>query len=928
MGAVSPDSMTARFDRRKVMSMIIKTLGTFTLEAQIGKGGMGEVYRAKDQKLGRDVAIKVLPEEFAKDADRVARFQREAKLLASLNHPNIAAIHGLEESDGTHFLVLELIEGDTLADRLKRGAIPVEESLKLALQIAEALEAAHEKGVIHRDLKPANIKVTLEGKVKVLDFGLAKAFAGEQSDLNLSNSPTLSVAATQQGIILGTAAYMSPEQARGKPVDKRTDVWAFGVVLYEMLAGKSLFAGEDVSSTLARVLEREPNFSVLPQNLHPRIRLLLERCLKKEPKDRYSSIGDGRVDIQEVLADPSGVFAQPVTVMESRTGMRKILPWVAAALVLGGIIVGLAVWYLKPTEPKQVMRFDCELPEGQQFNGGLAVSPDGSKFVYRTNEGLFVRSMDSLDARLLSGTNKDSASPFFSPDGQWIGYISASDQKLKKVAISGGAPVVLCDTGMQVIGASWYPEDTIVYSDVPSGIMRVSSNGGKPETLIKANIQNFAEEGFPIYPQMLPDGKALLFTYALDVNSNANMQIMIQSLESGERKVLVKGGLGLQYLPSGHIVYKLENNLFAVPFDLDKLEVTGGYVSVLEGVGRVAISDSGTLVYVPQPAGAAGAAGTGTPANTLVWVDMQGKEEPLGAAPDAYQQLKISPDGTRVALAIIAGANTDIWIWDIPHKTPTKLTFDKAADLYPVWTPDGKRVVFYSARGGGLGGVYWRSEDGTGEEELLGSKPDKAIFPWSFSRDGKTMALVELSLTPLQDDIGMMSMEGKREMKELLQDNSYWEMEPQISPDGRYVAYQSNESGKGQIYVRTFPDVTKGRWQVSSDGGNSPLWSPNGQELFYRNGDATMTVDVETEPTFKHGNSKILLRGTYLSETIAANISLTPWDIHPDGKRFLMIKPPTSSKSTTEETTAPAPQPKIIVVLNWFEELKERVPTD
>ena len=485
------------------MSMIGKTLAHYEITSQLGKGGMGEVYQAKDRKHGRDVAIKVLPEEFAKDSDRVSRFQREAKLLASLNHPNIAAIYGLEESSGTNFLVLELVEGDTLADRIKAGPVPIEESLKLALQIAEALEAAHEKGIIHRDLKPANIKVTPDGKVKVLDFGLAKAFAGDQ-EANLSNSPTLSDAATQQGVILGTAAYMSPEQAKGKTVDKRADIWAFGVVLFEMLTGRQLFKGETVSETLAAVLMREPDFSTLPPNLHPRIRLLLERCLEKDVKNRYGSIGDARVDIQKALADPSGVLVQPIAGAEPRTRLQTILPWVAAAIVLTAIVAGVAVWKLRPPEPKRVIRFDYEFPASQQFSDKtsgpfqypLAVSPDGTKFVYLTTEGLYLRSMEALDARLIPGTDKDSVQFFFSPDGQWIGYFSQSDQKLKKVAISGGGPAILCDAGTSVFGGGWDSEETIVYSHFPSGIMRVSANGGTPENLLKETLQNLRKRAF------------------------------------------------------------------------------------------------------------------------------------------------------------------------------------------------------------------------------------------------------------------------------------------------------------------------------------------------------------------------------------------------------------------------------------------------
>ncbi len=410
------------------MSMIGKTLGNFECTSLLGRGGMGEVYKAKDQKLGRDVAIKVLPEEFAKDAERVARFQREAKLLASLNHANIAAIYGLEEADGTHFLVLELIEGYTLADRLKRGALSVEEALKLALQIAEALEAAHEKGVIHRDLKPANIKVTPDGKVKVLDFGLAKAFAGEQAEVNLSHSPTLSEAATLQGVILGTAAYISPEQARAKPVDKRTDIWAFGVVLFEMLTGRQLFTGETVSEILAAVLKSEPEWKWLPPGLHPRIRLLLERCLEKDAKDRCHDISDVRVDIQRVLADPSGVLVQLVAAVEPRTKLRMMLPWLAVAAVLTAIIVGLAVWRLKPQEPRQIARFSCTLPADLKLitvtMQAITISPDGSRFVCATNKGLYLRSMDQLQGNIIPGTEGAVGTPIFSPDEQWVGFFS------------------------------------------------------------------------------------------------------------------------------------------------------------------------------------------------------------------------------------------------------------------------------------------------------------------------------------------------------------------------------------------------------------------------------------------------------------------------------------------------------------------------
>ncbi|MBP1610313.1 MAG: serine/threonine protein kinase, partial [Acidobacteria bacterium] len=905
------------------------TLGHYQITNQLGKGGMGEVFRAKDQKLGRDVAIKVLPEEFAKDADRVARFQREAKLLASLNHANIAAIHGLEESSGTSFLVLELVEGETLADHIRKGPIPVEESLKLALQIAEALEAAHEKGVIHRDLKPANIKVTPDGKVKVLDFGLAKAYAGEQAELNLSNSPTLSDMATQQGVILGTAAYMSPEQAKGKVVDKRADIWAFGCVLYEMLTGRVAFQGEDVSEILASAIKGDVKLDLLPANIHPRVREAVTRCLQRELKKRYSSIADARYEIEQTLADPGGVLVCPVTTVQPRRKLRTMLLCIAAAVVLSLMIGGVAAWKLKPSEPRRVMRFDYELSEGQQFTNiaspALAISPDGSRFVYGTTKGLYLRSVDALDARLIAGTDKDSTRPFFSPDGQWIGYFSTSDQKLKKVAISGGAPVALCDTGGNLTAASWDLDEKIVYSDYLNGIMQISANGGTPERLVKGSYVTMSKEGLPVSPQMLPDGKTLLFTNSF--SNVADSQIVVQSLKSGERKILVKGGTDARYLATGHIVYSLRNNIinniFAVPFNPDRMKVTGGPVSILQGIGNAAVSNSGTLVYVLQPKLAAGSTGAASSEYTLVWVDRGGKEEPVLTTPNSCLCLRMSPDATRMALAFITNTNEDIWIWDIARKTRTRLTFDDAKDYTPIWTHDSQWIFFGSSRNGTFS-IYRKPANGTGQEEKLISVQDREIWPWSWSGDGKSLLLTEAAFAPMQSDISMLSMESNRARTALLSEK-YFETDPQISPDGQWMAYSSDESGQYEVYVRGFPDVNKDRWQVSNGGGVSPLWSPDGRELFYRSGDATMAVAVITKPTFKPGNPKTLFTGMYFSYR-PYGTAYTPWDISPDGKRFIMVKPPKPVDGAAEKSSSTVPQPKINIVVNWFEELKRQVP--
>jgi len=890
------------------MMSMIKTLGYFECTELIGKGGMGEVYRAKDQKLGRDVAIKVLPEEFAKDADRVARFQREAKLLASLNHPNIASIHGLEESGGTHFLVLELIEGDTLADRIKRGPIPVEESLKLALQIAEALEAAHEKGVIHRDLKPANIKVTPDGRVKVLDFGLAKAFTGSHPDLDLSNSPTLSNPATMQGVILGTAAYMSPEQARGETVDARADIWAFGCVLFEMLAGRAAFEGRTVTDVLASVIKVEPEWRRLPPNLHPRILLLLERCLDKEAKNRYSGIGDARVDVQKALADSSGVF-QPRGGARPPTKLRTLLLWSTLTILLIAL-AGIVIWNLKTTpapEPRQVSRLYYELPKDQQFDNlferVLAVSPDGRQLVYASSGPLYLRRMDELNAKSLPGT-EGAQKPFFSPDGKWVGYVSAANNQLKKIAVSGGPPVTLAD--VDSLGLfNWGADDTIVYGQTGRGVMRVSANTGTPEEMIKAE-----ESEYLIHPQILPDGESVLFTRV----TPGQYKITVQSLKSGKRKELFSGDAA-QYLPTGHLVYASGNDLFAIAFDLGALEVEGGPITMVQGVFRgggaaqYAVSDSGTLAYIPTELGVAAGA-----RRALVWVDRKGKEEPLSVPPDDYRYPRISPDGTRVVLAFQEAGNRNIWIWDLVRETLTRVTSDAASDSYPIWSLDGKRIAFFSTRNGKVG-VYWKAADGTGEDESLGSVAGLAITPWSWSADGKSLVLME-STGGLNYDIGILSMEGDHKRKPLVREK-HTDGQPQISRDGRWMAYMSTETGKPEVYVRPFPDVNGGKWQVSTSGGDSPLWSPDGSELFYRSGDSVIAVPVQTEPVFKPGKPETLFKGAYVSASLQ---DAHTWDISPDGRRFLMMK------ATEAVASADEGPRRINIVLNWTEELKRRVP--
>jgi len=919
------------------MSMVGKSLAHYEITAEIGKGGMGEVYQAKDTKLGRDIAIKVLPEEFARDGDRIARFQREAKLLASLNHSNIAAIHGLEAADGAHFLVLELVEGQTLAERIKGGPIDIEEALKLGLQIAEALEAAHEKGVIHRDLKPANIKVTPEGKVKVLDFGLAKAYAGDPENMNLSNSPTLSDMATQQGVILGTAAYMPPEQAKGKTVDKRADIWAFGVVLFEMLTGRQLFAGETASEILAAVIKSEPEWNSLPPNLHPRIRFLLERCLEKDPRNRYSGVNDARVDIEKVLADPGGVFARPAASSGSPTLLRQILLWGAVTVILV-IVAGIVAWNLKGPEPRQVVHLGYELPEDQQLmqtpwgSVSVAVSPDGSKFVYLATDGLYLRSLDQSDARRMP-ISDNIGGAFFSPDSKWLGYFSTADKKLKKIAISDGVPMDLCELQRDFAGAHWCQDNTIVFSEFPAGIMRIPDTGGTPEPLF-----NTGNAGLPLMANILPGGKNVLFTSLIDGQTK---NVMIYSLESGEMKELFPGESAVYY-PTGHIVYNETNSrkLCARTFDLDRLQDTGGTVLLMDGIVGSSLAQNGTFIYVKQAGdplqpGDAGFSEVRQPGRTLWWVDRSGVGEQIDTPEYMYNYLKISPDGEKIALTADIQGNLDIYVLDLfRDNVLSQLTFNKLVDQQAVWSPDSERIA-YTAMGsevdeiGGVFGIYLKAADGTGEAEYLSTSPGKVVIPYSWSEDGETLLTGEVPGSMKNFDIGMIPLEGDHTNQLLLKEECE-EKQPQLSPNGQWLAYTSDESGKTQVYVRHFPDM-KGRWKLSTDaeGGNSPRWSHDGTELFYIVGDnvaeKVMRVKVETETSFSHGNPEVLFEGDYLG-MIATNCF--PYDVHPDGKRFLMMKDASPAAESAEEPKAVPSPHKINIVLNWDLELMQRVPVN
>jgi Tol biopolymer transport system component len=896
-------------------------LGPYEITGAIGAGGMGEVYQAHDTKLGRDVAIKILPEGFARDPERISRFQREAKLLASLNHPNIATIHGLEQSNGTSYLVMELVSGETLAERIKQqGAVPIEEALKIAVQIAEALEAAHEKGIIHRDLKPANVKVTPEGKIKVLDFGLAKAFAGDATESNPSQSPTLSAVATMQGVLLGTAAYMSPEQARGKSVDKRTDIWAFGCVLYELLCGRPAFEGEDITEILAAVVKTEPDWNRLRESTPPAIRILLRRCLQKDRRQRVHDAADIRIEIEETLAAPTsvGVSAAPAP-----RGWRERLTWPAAAGVLALIAIAFAVGFLlRAPKPPQPMRLNAEIGADASlytFVGSSAVfSPDGTRLALLARDSdqkqrIYVRSLDQLQATALPGT-ENALDPFFSPDGQWLGFFA--DNKLKKISVQGGGAVTLCDV-ITAPGGSWGDDGTIVFApDLQVGLSRVSSAGGKPQPLTTLDKQ--AGEITHLWPQVLPGSKAVLFTSSTTRANFEEADIVVYSMASGLRRTVQRGGYYARYVPSGHVVYMHEGTLFAVPFDLKRLEVTGQPTPILEGVAtspvtggaQFSFSDTGNLVYV--------AGSVGRQSVSIDWMDHEGKFTPLREIPSDYYNLAFSPDGRRLALDIFDGKRRDIWVYEWERDTLTRTTFAGEYNVFPVWTPDGQRIV-YSSLEGRTNNLFWIRADGAGDAQRLAeSKYPQAEH--SFRPDGKVLAFAQFN-PGTGWDVMTLPIEGDEksgwkpgEPKPFVNSN-FQERSPAFSPDGRWLAYQSTESGNYEVYVRPFPGPG-GKWQISTCGGLIPKWSRNGKELFYSTLDnkIMMVTYTASGDSFHADKPQLWSPGQFTERGNAYN-----FDLHPDGKRFAVLKAP-----GTEQ--APAVN-KVSVVLNWFEELKRRVPT-
>ena len=819
-------------------------LGHYDVTALIGEGGMGQVYLAADTKLNRQVALKILPEAFATDPDRLARFQREAQVLASLNHPGIAAIYGIEEQDGTRALVLELVEGPTLADRISKGPIPLDEALPIAKQIAEALEAAHEAGVIHRDLKPANIKVKEDGTVKVLDFGLAKAL-DTTPEGDPSPSPTLTAAATQMGVIMGTAAYMSPEQAAGQTADKRSDLWSFGVVLFEMLTAQRLFTGETVSHVLAKVLERELDFSTLPTSTPAPIKRLLRRCLERKPKRRLSDAGEALIHLEEAtttpVEDPS--LATAVTPVAQPAVWRQALPLALAAVIVGSLITGLAVWTMTRPDVGDLMRFAIVPPDTAPLdvsgrNRHLVISPDGTQIIYGSPGGsLHVRPIDELIGVPLRG-GENARGPFVSPDGQWVGFVRPGT--LQKVSIFGGPPVTLAESPSGFLGASWETDDQVIFG-TGAGLFRVSGDEGEPEALTTLDTEQ--GENTHSWPFVIPDREAVVFVISTGAPRSTG-QLAVLNLATDEVTRLGLAGVSPHYVSTGHLVYaSADGSVRGVPFDANSLEVTGNPVPLIEsvrgnasGAADFSISDNGRLVYV------AGTAGSGA-AQSLVWVDRDGREEAIDAEPRNYRGLRVAPDGERAAVVVRDGdGNEDVLIYDLVRDIPTRLTFDAASDSFPVWSPDGKRVVFASLRGGGvIRRLFSKAADGTGEVQRLTTAETYQISS-SWSSDGTAMVVVERDPQNGLFDIAVLAMDDERASETLIE-TEFNDVFPEISPDRQWIAYESNESGQREIYVRPFPNVDTGKWQVSRGGGRKPMWAPDGRELFYRRpADSAMMV--------------------------------------------------------------------------------------
>ena len=877
-------------------------LGPYNIVAPLGAGGMGEVYRATDSRLKRQVAIKILPSAVAADPDRLARFQREAEVLASLNHPQIASIYGLEDAADVKALVMELVEGPTLADRIAQGPLALDEALPIARQIAAALAAAHERGIVHRDLKPANIKVRNDGTVKVLDFGLAKLSSTGPGAGDFSQSATLtSPAVTTMGLILGTAAYMSPEQARGRDVDKRTDIWAFGAVLYEMLTGLRAFAGDDVTETMAAVVKSTPDWGALPADTPAPVVALIQRCLEK---DRNARIGDIAV-AQFLLGDNASNAvsrAGAPRAWATTAGMIRVLPWLLAAVALG--IAGGWILGRRPAATPEIARLQMSVLPAEQVTSAnvssrpvrhaLAISPDGRLAVFcasRNNVAqLYARALDREDATPIPGT-EGGVAPFFSTDGSSIGFWVGST--IKRVSIAGGQAATIADVPEGSRGsATWADGDTIFVAS-SAGISRVPSSGGTPATLTTSDR---SKDERHVLPHALPGGKALLFTV---VNGRLwdRANIVLLSLDSREQRTLVQGGADARYVDTGHLVYVAAGTLMAVPFDLRTQRITGSPVAVLEGVmqsvntpnstdetgaGHFAVSRSGTLLYL---------AGGVTPnlESSWVWIDRTGSTKKVDVVPTgSYVFPRLSPDGQKVAVNVRRPASrvADVWVYDLLRAAPTRLTFE-GNNSSPVWSPDGKRVVF-SGDTQGTPNLYVVNADGSGKPERL-TTSDYTQVPSSWDRTSGMLAFLQRP-TLGTTGIWVLQADTRPSAPKLFLESSFFLSHPEFSPDGRFMAYVSNESGGREVYVQPYPGPgEKVRISTeSTNGGTEPVWAPNGKELLYRgfgSDGGVFSATISSLSPFRVEPPRRLV-GMNTTE-YDSTTPVRSWNASPDGQRFL-----------------------------------------
>jgi eukaryotic-like serine/threonine-protein kinase len=892
--------------------MVGQPLGHYNLEEQLGAGGMGVVYRATDSQLRRQVAIKVLPEKFASDPEFLARFEREARMLASLNHPNIAAIYGLEASEGVRYLVLELVPGETLAKRVTRGPLEIREAMTVCQQIAEALEAAHAKGIIHRDLKPANVNITPQGKVKVLDFGLAKAFQAEVADGDLSQSPTVRNDGTRTGVILGTAAYMSPEQARGKPLDKRSDIWSFGCVLYELLAGRKAFPGETITDCVAAVLAKEPDWEALPGDLPAPVLVLLRRCLRKDSNCRLRDIGDARIELEDALAGPQQEGQAYKQGAITRRTVIGALSGAAAGAAATGVF---AISRYRGAVPRNPTRFSIALPEGEfraSFNKRVAISPDGTHLAFNAvvsgADAFYMRFLNELESKRVKDVR--CAGAFFSPDGRWVGFIVFANMAIgiRKMALSGGAPVTVCAAD-NFLGGTWADSGIIYFvPELPGGIVAVPAAGGQPNEIVKIDFAKGERQHR--YPCALPGGKAVVFTTATaDISTFDEAHIIAFSLETGRKKVLVEGGTHPRYSPSGHLLYARDAKIFAIRFDAKRLETIGQPFPVLEGVlmsrntgvANYDVSASGDLAYVP------GICDGG--ARTLVWVDRNGKAEPVPLASKSYLHPRLSPDDRRLAIEI-EGPSHDLYVYDFDRGVLANITTDGVSH-WPVWSPDSTQVAY---RSGPMARFrLWRvpADRSLPPQPVPATGVSQSAESWS--PDGRAIAYT--SAAPgAPPSIMVAHLDGSNQA-ESFANGRVPGGSAKFSPDGRWLAYCSNESGKPQVYVQAFPGPGP-KIQVSTDGGTDPVWKRTGGELYYRNGDSMMMITVSTAAKFSAGRPEEFWAGHYShgmsSSCGAPGATSSNYDVTADGKRFLMIKDDDQDRATSKE---------IVVVQGWADEL-------